>query len=791
MAYDDYSMGGYIPGDYETEEDRRKRLLAEQAQAQAQDQESGGITAQRPNLGDMASQYISRRVDAAQQRVADAGQIFTDPRAALERRLGLPAEPDAANTEVQNQQVKTYADGSQEHVVKTQVPPPAPVVPTPATTPVAQQMPQAPVATAPTTPAVPNQSAAETARLQQQNATAQGVPTAPAPVSPDQSAAETARLLNQEQQAVAAQQATRSMQPTGAAQAQPFTGQGIQMPAGAPGGVPSLAASGAQAQAEESQGQRYADQINSGNLYSLLTTDTNAPRMVKMAAADQARDTLNQERIKADVETKVSALQDPKDVLKVFDEFKRSKSEEGSYLRAYLLKRFGFDAAADDEMSKLGWGAKYEHTILEGGKEALVKYSTKGEPIAGIDADGNRLTSKELIAAGSMKGAQTALSVGYDSKGNVISHRALPNGRGFIWKDETNQKVLSGAPEGYHQGKNQQEMLAISAYKQSMTNDEAANRRAREKGERPQYSEGQMLQRAENQRNQILGLPTTTYGGAGGANRAETVPVENPPADNKKTTGTGGATRVAATTGSAVGTGGAAGAPSSGAAPSAREAKMSTAQQIANFSLAPVKDPVIMAEVQRLNPDWSEGKFTAAKKVRENYATVNPASAGGQLQAVNRAIPHLEQYREAVIALNNGNMPGVNRILQLYDYNVGDDKVAAARAIQGLVSTEVQKAVAGGLGGVEERRDLKDMLGTNLNEKQLNRVINEYQGLMAEQARGLKQNWTSHGLPASEFDQKLVPKARELLNRPEGGGAPKTPQELAREEQERRRKAQQ
>ena len=33
MAYDDYSMGGYIPGDYttETEEQRRRRLLAEQA----------------------------------------------------------------------------------------------------------------------------------------------------------------------------------------------------------------------------------------------------------------------------------------------------------------------------------------------------------------------------------------------------------------------------------------------------------------------------------------------------------------------------------------------------------------------------------------------------------------------------------------------------------------------------------------------------------------------------------------------------------------------------------------
>ena len=43
MAYNDYSMGGYIPGDYETEEERRRRLAAEQAQYQTQDQESGGV----------------------------------------------------------------------------------------------------------------------------------------------------------------------------------------------------------------------------------------------------------------------------------------------------------------------------------------------------------------------------------------------------------------------------------------------------------------------------------------------------------------------------------------------------------------------------------------------------------------------------------------------------------------------------------------------------------------------------------------------------------------------------
>ena len=46
-------------------------------------------------------------------------------------------------------------------------------------------------------------------------------------------------------------------------------------------------------------------------------------------------------------------------------------------------------------------------------------------------------------------------------------------------------------------------------------------------------------------------------------------------------------------------------------------------------------------------------------------------------------------------------------------------KAAAAKAIQNLVSTEVQKAVAGGLGGVGEREDLSKQLSSNLNNQQL------------------------------------------------------------------------
>jgi hypothetical protein len=192
------------------------------------------------------------------------------------------------------------------------------------------------------------------------------------------------------------------------------------------------------------------------------------------------------------------------------------------------------------------------------------------------------------------------------------------------------------------------------------------------------------------------------------------------------------------------------------------------AEAIANYKKAPPSSTSggqasVMADVLKINPNYDQGKFKAAQTTRNDFATVRPNTGGGQLQAVNRAVPHLEQYEQAVRELNNGNMPFVNKYLNQYQINVGNDKVAAAKAIQNLVSTEVQKAVAGGLGGVAERHDLSEQMSTSLNPQQLSSVIKQYKGLMLEQANGLKQTWTSNGLPAKEFDEKLVPKTRELV----------------------------
>ena len=110
------------PLDDEEERRRREREMA----AMAAENDPMGRGAFTPSFGDVASQAFNQRLNVAKERLAQAGQMFTDPTTAFQQRMlgeqQQAAQDEAANTEVKTQTVKTYQDGSQERVVKTQVP---------------------------------------------------------------------------------------------------------------------------------------------------------------------------------------------------------------------------------------------------------------------------------------------------------------------------------------------------------------------------------------------------------------------------------------------------------------------------------------------------------------------------------------------------------------------------------------------------------------------------------------------------------------------------------------------
>jgi LAS superfamily LD-carboxypeptidase LdcB len=197
----------------------------------------------------------------------------------------------------------------------------------------------------------------------------------------------------------------------------------------------------------------------------------------------------------------------------------KDKSVEGSYVKAILFARLGLADLARQEQERISpslamtseLGADNQRYSVVRDKDGFI---TKAFDSTGRAADDAKIAELSANSMGK-KGVSTSQTMGFDKNGDVISHTVdLGTGR-VIWTNQTTGKTLSSAPEGYHTGKNQQEMLANSAYLQSRRADETKNRNEVSAGRKPIFTDDQVEQRASENRNRILGLPTTTYGGGG------------------------------------------------------------------------------------------------------------------------------------------------------------------------------------------------------------------------------------------------------------------------------------
>lgn len=457
----DYQMAGYYEGETQDEYERRKRREAEeQAQAQAQDQENG--ISQQPaagglDLAGVANRYVQNRLGQAQQRVTDAGQMFTDPEAALNRRLGMPTTQDAANTEVQSQQVKTYADGSKEEIVKRQMPAPAPA-PEPA-----------PVAPTPMPPA-PQVATAPAAQAQTQQAPVQP----PRPVSPEQQAQQEAmvRAVQQPQNVPAvgpsvqvastdrgagvaeAAQAAQPVAPT------PTTPTG-QTPVGAPAPAPSLAQAGAQAAATPRP--QWAIDLEAAGTDQDKLVDIAANKTYPRDVREDAKAKLRQAQDNAIAESKAQKLVqgmaqgDPKAQNTVLQAMKASsikrdegKVTEGSYIRAYLYARLGLNDLAKEEQEKIMGRTEYGQVSLGKEKYEITTDKRTGQITSARDSQGtpvetpilNRIRAESLKVSTAQLPSSGATRI-RDSEGTEFSVVPTPQGSTFY-----NNKGEQAVPVG-------------------------------------------------------------------------------------------------------------------------------------------------------------------------------------------------------------------------------------------------------------------------------------------------------------------------------------------------------
>ena len=524
---------------------------------------------------------------------------------------------------------------------------------------------------------------------------------------------------------------------------------------------------------------------------------------------------------------------DPRALSQMTRDLTKDRSE-GSYLKAILYSRLGLTDLAKEEQQKLGAGRTIYQTRGPDNEMYTAEYGANGDVVRAWDKEGNRVSDKTLVGLGQpMKGATTGGTMGFDKDGNVISHTMLPNGRGVIWKNETTGQTLSGAPEGYHQGKNQQETMSIQAYQRSRANDESANRRNIAKGLAPIYSPEQIEERAQNEKGRIMGISTTTYGGGGegAVNKTPTVPpaAGQSAADwaiaNNIPVSTHGGTRTtqeqanqlaqwyqggmkgprpAEPGRSAHESGNAIDVPTEGrtpenrakleaagfrntvagepwhfertatpqvgeGAPSMREVQSSNAKAISEYQAPPLtgsgmggQNAITMAEVYRLNPNYDPTKFKAMQKTRNDFAT---GPQGKTVTAMNTAVAHLDTLNDAGEALKNNQVPVLNQITREFAKSYGLPEYTNFEGIKHVVGTEVAKAVAGsGQSALSDRQAIEKEFDSASSPLQLKGIIKKYQELMGGQLKSQKQNWVSSGLKPEEFDNKLLPRTKKVIN---------------------------
>jgi hypothetical protein len=86
----------------------------------------------------------------------------------------------------------------------------------------------------------------------------------------------------------------------------------------------------------------------------------------------------------------------------------RKKSENGSYLKAYLFNRLGFTELAQQEQQKLGAGTKVGQASIDG-KQYTVEYGANGAPLRAWNVRGTEVgedTLAKISAGGLRPGAQ-------------------------------------------------------------------------------------------------------------------------------------------------------------------------------------------------------------------------------------------------------------------------------------------------------------------------------------------------------------------------------------------------
>jgi len=280
----------------------------------------------------------------------------------------------------------------------------------------------------------------------------------------------------------------------------PQPGPGIQVASTEPAaGVVEAAQAAQQPPSSPWAGKLEAGKNDLTQLGSLLA-NPDVPEDIKLEAQDRLLNMKLDREQQKKVEKIVSGVEknDPRAINDLTRELK-SRTEEGSYVKAILFARLGLNKLADEEQMKLGGGTTYTSFTGPDNQNYTLRVNGRGGIEKAFDSSGKVVDENTLAGLNanylSMKGAVTGQTFHKNlDNGHTISHTVLPGGRGVQWKDETTGRLLSSAPSQLSTISyvSPTEKASVSAGKSVMDKMRAENTKSEAQGAGPKFSEEQI-----------------------------------------------------------------------------------------------------------------------------------------------------------------------------------------------------------------------------------------------------------------------------------------------------------
>lgn len=194
-----------------------------------------------------------------------------------------------------------------------------------------------------------------------------------------------------------------------------------------------------------------------------------------------------------------------------------------------------------------------------------------------------------------------------------------------------------------------------------------------------------------------------------------------------------------------------------------------------NYALTKPGGPETMAKVMELNPDYQASRFPEIQKAMGAFGS---GPQGNVVRSGNVVIQHLDVLDQAAQNLGNTNVGVVNTIKNAFKQQFGSPAPTTFDGLRQIVGTEVEKAVAGGIGASADRDRIMAALNKANSPAQLQAITDGFRSLLVGQLSGLKTQYEDDtGIKAGPFafENKLAPETRAALAGHSGGTAAPAP----------------